>query len=60
MMARTLGAHGLLRTKRKILAVTQQLNDGIRLLQMQAHNNSGTIQLCHTSCVRPEYSFSYI
>ncbi|KAG7452385.1 PLC-like phosphodiesterase [Guyanagaster necrorhizus] len=30
--------------------VTQQLNDGIRLLQMQAHNNSGTIQLCHTSC----------
>jgi len=30
--------------------VTQQLNDGIRMLQMQAHNNSGTIQLCHTSC----------
>lgn len=33
------------------LAVTQQLNDGIRMLQMQAHNNSGTINLCHTSCV---------
>lgn len=31
--------------------VTQQLNDGIRMLQMQAHNQSGTIQLCHTSCV---------
>ncbi|TCD68092.1 hypothetical protein EIP91_011545 [Steccherinum ochraceum] len=30
--------------------VTQQLNDGIRMLQMQAHNNSGTIQLCHTAC----------
>ncbi|KAK0455971.1 PLC-like phosphodiesterase [Armillaria borealis] len=30
--------------------LTQQLNDGIRLLQMQAHNSSGTIQLCHTSC----------
>jgi len=30
--------------------VTQQLNDGIRLLQMQALNQSGTIQLCHTSC----------
>ncbi|KAI0039100.1 PLC-like phosphodiesterase [Auriscalpium vulgare] len=30
--------------------VTQQLNDGIRMLQMQAHNLSGTIQLCHTSC----------
>jgi len=30
--------------------VTQQLNDGIRMLQMQAHNQGGTIQLCHTSC----------
>jgi len=30
--------------------VTQQLTDGVRMLQMQAHNNSGTIQLCHTSC----------
>jgi len=30
--------------------VTQQLNDGIRLLQMQALNQSGTIELCHTSC----------
>jgi len=31
--------------------VTQQLNDGIRMLQMQAHNDSGVIQLCHTSCL---------
>lgn len=31
-------------------AVTQQLNDGVRLLQSQAHNNNGVIQLCHTSC----------
>ncbi|KAG1875526.1 PLC-like phosphodiesterase [Suillus subalutaceus] len=30
--------------------VTQQLNDGIRMLQMQAHNLSGVIELCHTSC----------
>jgi len=30
--------------------ITQQLNDGIRMLQMQAHNLSGVIQLCHTSC----------
>jgi len=30
--------------------VTQQLTDGVRLLQMQAHNSSGVIQLCHTSC----------
>jgi hypothetical protein len=33
-------------------SVTQQLNDGIRMLQMQAHNSSGVIHLCHTSCVR--------
>jgi len=31
--------------------VTQQLNDGIRMLQMQAHNQTGVIQLCHTNCV---------
>jgi len=30
--------------------VTQQLNDGIRLLQSQAHNENGVIKLCHTSC----------
>jgi hypothetical protein len=35
----------------QLFSVTQQLNDGVRMLQMQAHNNGGTIQLCHTSCV---------
>lgn len=30
--------------------VTQQLTDGVRMLQMQAHNSSGVIHLCHTSC----------
>jgi len=30
--------------------VTQQLNDGIRLLQMQALNQNGIIELCHTTC----------
>jgi hypothetical protein len=30
--------------------ITQQLNDGVRMLQMQAHNKSGNIQLCHSSC----------
>jgi len=30
--------------------ITQQLNDGIRMLQVQAHNGNGTIELCHTSC----------
>jgi hypothetical protein len=34
------------------ISVTQQLNDGIRMLQMQAHNLTGVIELCHTSCVR--------
>ncbi len=33
-------------------AVTQQLNDGVRMLQSQAHNKNGVIELCHTSCVR--------
>jgi len=31
--------------------VTTQLNEGIRMLQIQAHNSSGVIHLCHTSCV---------
>ncbi|KAG5654708.1 hypothetical protein H0H81_007464 [Sphagnurus paluster] len=30
--------------------ITTQLNDGVRMLQVQAHNQGGTIQLCHTSC----------
>jgi hypothetical protein len=30
--------------------VVQQLNDGIRLLQLQALNQNGTIKLCHTLC----------
>ncbi|OAX44460.1 PLC-like phosphodiesterase [Rhizopogon vinicolor AM-OR11-026] len=30
--------------------ITQQMNDGIRMLQVQAHNSSGVIHLCHTSC----------
>jgi len=31
--------------------VTQQLTDGIRMLQVQAHLSSGDIRLCHTSCI---------
>jgi len=31
-------------------SITQQLNDGIRMLQSQAHNEAGVIKLCHTSC----------
>ncbi|KAI6008378.1 PLC-like phosphodiesterase [Pisolithus orientalis] len=31
--------------------ISQQLKDGIRMLQVQAHNQSGTIELCHTSCL---------
>jgi hypothetical protein len=30
--------------------IMQQLNDGIRMLQMQAHLQNGQIRLCHTSC----------
>ncbi|KAJ3571394.1 hypothetical protein NP233_g3774 [Leucocoprinus birnbaumii] len=33
-----------------LATVTTQLNDGIRMLQMQAHNQNGEIRLCHTSC----------
>ncbi|KAF8594798.1 PLC-like phosphodiesterase [Ceratobasidium sp. AG-I] len=31
--------------------VTQQLKDGIRLLQLQAHLQNGAIRLCHSSCL---------
>ncbi|KAI0347688.1 PLC-like phosphodiesterase [Trametopsis cervina] len=30
--------------------VTQQLTDGVRLLQVEALNQNGTPQLCHSSC----------
>jgi hypothetical protein len=30
--------------------VTQQLNDGIRVLQAQAHYVNGSLYFCHTSC----------
>ncbi|KAG6862161.1 hypothetical protein C0995_004243 [Termitomyces sp. Mi166 len=30
--------------------ITTQLNDGIRMLQVQAHLQDGVIRLCHTSC----------
>ncbi len=33
------------------LPVTQQLTDGIRLLQNQVHLSNGQIRLCHTDCV---------
>lgn len=33
-------------------SVTRQLNDGIRMLQMQAHLQNNVINLCHTTCVR--------
>ena len=34
----------------KEFPVTQQLNDGIRVLQGQAHLVNGTLYFCHTSC----------
>ncbi|GLB35944.1 hypothetical protein LshimejAT787_0302320 [Lyophyllum shimeji] len=30
--------------------ITTQLNDGVRMLQVQAHVENGVIKLCHTSC----------
>ncbi|EJU00028.1 PLC-like phosphodiesterase [Dacryopinax primogenitus] len=30
--------------------LTQQLTDGIRMLQGQTHNKNGTIELCHSFC----------
>ncbi|KAI5449272.1 hypothetical protein NCC49_005134 [Naganishia albida] len=30
--------------------ITQQLNDGIRLLQAQTHNENSGINLCHSTC----------
>jgi len=43
-----------------IVPVMTQLNDGIRMLQMQAHNNTGTIELCHTDCVSTIAIFKWI
>ncbi|KAL2427037.1 putative secreted protein [Exophiala dermatitidis] len=34
----------------QMLDVETQLNDGIRMLQFQAHLVNGTMYLCHTSC----------
>lgn len=31
-------------------SIETQLNDGVRLLQVQAHNQDGTIHLCHSDC----------
>lgn len=34
----------------QMLDVTTQLNDGIRMLQLQVHDQNGTLYMCHTSC----------
>ena len=38
-------------TSNPLFSVSQQLKDGVRMLQMQAHELNGGIQLCHTACV---------
>lgn len=49
-------AHNSMFTKKRNVArnqdydVTQQLNDGIRMLQGQAHDVNGTLYYCHSSC----------
>jgi hypothetical protein len=42
---------GPLVTDNQYISVTRQLNMGVRFLQAQTHNEGGTIELCHTSCV---------
>ncbi|KAL7007741.1 G protein subunit beta [Cystobasidiomycetes sp. EMM_F5] len=52
-----LGTHGSYGIQAGSLAanqhfdVTTQLNNGVRMLQNQAHNSSGVIHLCHSSCL---------
>lgn len=50
------GAHdsafvGILPTENQLLSVTDQLNAGIRLLEVQTHQLDGDLYLCHTSCL---------
>jgi len=42
---------GILPTENQLVSVADQLSDGIRFLQAQTHNSSGTIELCHTTCL---------
>lgn len=39
-------------------SVTQQLNDGVRLLQVQAHMQNNGVKLCHTNCVIHDGGFA--
>jgi hypothetical protein len=50
-----LGSHdsafvGDLPTENQYDSISQQLGLGVRFLQAQTHNDSGTIELCHTYC----------
>lgn len=42
---------GVLPTENQFVSITDQLNLGIRFLTVQTHNKSGTIEMCHTSCL---------
>ncbi|KAH8671429.1 PLC-like phosphodiesterase [Xylariales sp. PMI_506] len=51
-----IGAHdspfdGILPTENQYDSVASQLGNGVRFLTAQTHNDGGTIQLCHTSCI---------
>ncbi|KAL1890827.1 hypothetical protein Cpir12675_005223 [Ceratocystis pirilliformis] len=41
---------GILPTNNQYVSVTEQLNIGVRFLQVQTRGHDGSIQLCHTSC----------
>lgn len=42
---------GELLADNQFISVADQLKLGVRFLQAQTHNKSGTIEMCHTSCL---------
>ncbi|KAI0019269.1 PLC-like phosphodiesterase [Xylariomycetidae sp. FL0641] len=53
------GAHnsafvGVLPTQNQLTSVADQLDDGIRFLEVQTHDKDGTVELCHTSCAEED------
>ncbi|KAK7739134.1 hypothetical protein SLS53_005770 [Cytospora paraplurivora] len=45
---------GPLLVDNQLISVAKQLSLGVRFLQSQTHNKSGTIELCHTSCLEKD------
>ncbi|OAA61948.1 PLC-like phosphodiesterase, TIM beta/alpha-barrel domain protein [Niveomyces insectorum RCEF 264] len=45
---------GVLPTDNQFVSVARQLGLGVRFLQAQTHDEGGTIELCHTSCLEKD------